>query len=338
MALTEENGMVMPVQPMGGGNFGGYGGYGYPAMPMMPYMPYGNGGGMFGGGDSWLGILFLIALCNGGFGFGGFGGGWGGMMGMGMMDGFGLYPWLNNSQHISDGFRDQQLNNQISDTRGDINRGFGDVQLGIAGVNQNICQTGNGIVSAVTGAQNAIAQQLYSNQISDLERSFAAQTSTTAGMNNIAMNLQNCCCENRAATADLKYTVATENCADRYEAAKNTRDIIDSQTRGTQAILDKLCALELDGVKAQLAQAQRENVGLQNAVNMATFRESQANQNALFAQGLTNEVDALYNRLKNCPVNTVPVAGNTPLFSCNPSFNGNNGGCGCNGGYGFANG
>ena len=89
-------------------------------------------------------------------------------------------------------------------------------------------------------------------------------------------------------------------------------------------------------MKSQLAQAQRENIGLQNAVNMATFRESQANQNALFAQGLTNEVDALYNRLKNCPVNTVPVAGNTPLFSCNPSFNGNNGGCGC--GYGFANG
>ena len=52
--------------------------------------------------------------------------------------------------------------------------------------------------------------------------------------------------------ADLKYTVATENCADRTAAYQNTRDIIDSQTRGTQAILDKLCQLELDGVKAQV--------------------------------------------------------------------------------------
>ena len=111
---------------------------------------------------------------------------------------------------------------------------------------------------------------------------------------------------------------------------QNTRDIIDAQTRGTQAILDKLCALELDGVKNQLAQAQRENVGLQNQVNMAAFRESQANQNALFAQGMNAEVDALYNRLKNCPVNTVPVYGNQPVFTCaGPSFG--NTGCGCGG-------
>lgn len=328
MALTNDNGVgfSMPVAPA-------YAGYG---------MPYGGGfgGGLFGGGDDWLGLLFLIAICNGGFGGFGFGGGYGAMMGMGMMGMDYLYPWLNNSQHISDGFRDQQLNTSVNGIQNAVTSGFGDVQTalcgGFAGVNQNISQTGNGIVSAVNNAQNAIAQQMYGNEIAALERSFAAQTANTAGMNNIAMNLQNCCCENRAGIADLKYTVATENCADRYEAAQNTRDIIDSQTRGTQAILDKLCALELDGVKSQLAQAQRENIGLQNAVNMAAFRESQANQNALFAQGLTNEVDALYNRLKNCPVNTVPVAGNTPLFSCNPSFNGNNGGCGC--GYGFANG
>ena len=341
MALTEENGMVMPVQPMGGGNFGGYGGYGYPAMPMMPYMPYGNGGGMFGGGDSWLGILFLIALCNGGFGFGGFGGGYGAMMGMGMADGFGLYPWLNNSQNINDGFREQMLNTSVNGIQNAVTSGFGDVQTalcgGFAGVNQNISQTGNGVVSAITGAQNALTQQMYGNEIASLERSFAAQTANTAGMNNIAMNLQNCCCENKAGIADLKYTVATENCADRYEAAQNTRDIIDSQTRGTQAILDKLCALELDGVKSQLAQAQRENIGLQNAVNMATMQASQTAQTAQILAGQNNEIDALYNRLKNCPVNTVPVFGNQPIYTCSQNVAGSNAGCGC-GGYGFANG
>lgn len=107
--------------------------------------------------------------------------------------------------------------------------------------------------------------------------------------------------------------MATENCADRTAAAQNTRDIIDSQNRGTQAILDKLCALELDGVKGQLAQAQRENVGLQNQLNMAAMQN-----------GLNGEVDALYNRLKNCPVPSMPVYGNTPIFTCN-----NNSGCGC---------
>lgn len=307
MALTDENSMVMPVTPL-----------------------YGNGGNGFGsgfGGDGWWLILLLLCMNGGWGGFGGFGG-YGAMMGMGAgMWGIDyLYPWLNNSEHISDGFRDQQLSQQVGNIQNAVTSGFGDVQTAL-------CGGFAGVNASINGAQNAISQQMYSNQIADLERSYAAQTATTAGMNNIAMNLQNCCCENRAGIADLKYTVATENCADRTQSMQNTRDIIDAVGRGNQAILDKLCALELDGVKSQLAQAQRENVGLQNAVNMATFRESQASQNALFAQGLTNEVDALYNRLKNCPVNTVPVSGNTPLFSCNPSFNGNNGGCGCNGGF-----
>ena len=147
-------------------------------------------------------------------------------------------------------------------------------------------------------------------------------------MNAIQSQLAQCCCDNRAATADLKYTVATEACADRAAVSDGIRDVITAQTANTQAILDKLCQLELDGVKSQLAQAQRENVGLQNQVNMAAFRESQAQQNALFAQGMNNEVDALYNRLKNCPVNTVPVYGNQPVFTCAGPNLGNMG-CGC---------
>lgn len=125
-----------------------------------------------------------------------------------------------------------------------------------------------------------------------------------------------CCCENRAGIADLKYTVATENCADRTQSMQNTRDIIDSQTRSTQAVLDKLCQLELDGFK-------RENDNLRSQLNMATLRESQTAQNAFIAQGFADEVDQLYNRLSNCPVPSTPVYGRTPIFTCN------NGGCGC---------
>lgn len=281
-------------------------------MLVSPTGGFNGGNGLFGGGDSWLGILFLIALCNGGFGFGGLGGGYGAMMGAGMMGMDYLYPWLNNSQNISDGFREQQLATQINGIQNSITSGFGDVQLGLAGVNQNICQTGNGIVGAISGAQSALTQQLYSNEIANLNRSFAEQTANTQGFTGV-----------QAGIADLRYTEATEACNTRSASAQNTRDIIDSQTRGTQAILDKLCALELDGIKSQLAQAQRENVGLQNQLNMAVMRESQAAQNAFIAEGLNNEVDALYNRLKNCPVNSVPVYGSQPIFTCN-----GNSGCG----------
>ena len=164
-----------------------------------------------------------------------------------------------------------------------------------------------------------------------MNQAFNAQTAVTAGMNDIAMGLQNCCCENRASIADLKYTVATENCADRTAAYQNTRDIIDSQTRGTQAILDKLCQLELDGVKAQVDAKNDKIIDLQNQLNMAAFKESQVAQNAFISQGLNNEVDALYNRLSNCPVPSTPVYGRTPIFTC-----GNSGcGCGCGGNTGL---
>lgn len=281
MALTDDTTML--VQPANNGGFG-------------------NG---FGGEGFWLIILFIL-LGNGAWGMGGFGG-----------EGS-LYPWLNNSQNINGGFRDQMLSTQINGIQNSITSGFGDVQTAL-------CGGFAGVNASINGAQNAIASQMYANQIADLERSFAAQTANTAGMTALQAQLAQCCCDNRAATADLKYTVATENCADRTQSLMNTRDIIDSQNRGTQAILDKLCALELDGVKGQLAQAQRENLGLQNQLNMASFAASQAAQNTFIQQGFSDEVDALYNRLKNCPVGTTPVYGNQPIFTCN----GNNGGCGC---------
>lgn len=314
MALNDENGggfnVSMPVAPAA---------YGYG----MPYMG-GNNGGLFGnGGDSWLGILFLIALCNGGWG--GFGGGFGGNQ-LGYD-----FPWLLNGQqninaNTNGGFRDAILNDGITSIRDGIS-GLstqlcgccGDMQMslanGFAGVQQSLCNGFAGTTAAVTGAQNAISQQMYSNELASLNRSFAEQTANTAGFTGVNSGI-----------ADLRYAGATEACATRTAAAQNTRDIIDAQTRGTQAILDKLCALELDGVKGQLAAAQRENVGLQNQLNMAVLRESQANQNALFAQGMNNEVDALYNRLKNCPVGTVPVFGNQPIFTCAQNVAG---GCGC---------
>lgn len=142
----------------------------------------------------------------------------------------------------------------------------------------------------------------------------AILTAVNGGFQNQSSQFAQWGCDTKLGIADLKYTVATENCADRTQSMQNTRDIIENQNRNTQVIMDKLCQLELDGVKQQLAQAQRENVGLQNQLNLAVTRND-----------LNNEVDALYNRLKNCPVGTVPVYGSQPIFSCPGS------GCGCGG-------
>ena len=175
MALTDDS-MVMPVQPA-----------------------YSNGGGFgngFCGDGFWLIILFIL-LGNGAWGMGGFGGGFDG----------GLYPWMNQSNQINGGFRDQMLSTQLNGIQNSVTGGFGDVQTAL-------CGGFAGVNASINGAQNAISQQMYTNQIADLERSFAAQTAQTAGMTALQAQLAQCCCDNRAATADLKYTVATENCAE----------------------------------------------------------------------------------------------------------------------------
>ena len=253
---------------------------------------YGNGGFWGGDGSFWIIILFLFAFMGNGFG-----GGWGAGAGA-------PYVMNNVDSSMQRGF-DQQA----------IMGGINGINASINSLAQGQCAGFNGVTAAVT---NGLAQAEIANN--------ARQIANLQGINGLAMGLQNCCCENRAAVADLKYTTATEACATRTADANNARDIIDSQRQGTQAILDKLCALELDGVKGQLAQAQRDNVALQNQLNMSNLAASQAAQTATFQQGMNAEVDALYNRLKSCPVPSMPVYGTQPIFTCN---NGNGCGCGC---------
>jgi len=104
------------------------------------------------------------------------------------------------------------------------------------------------------------------------------------------------------------------------------RDIIAGGQANTQAILDKLCQLELDGYKRQVADEQRANADLRSQLTQARFDASQQAQNAFIQNGFANEVDQLYNRLYNCPVPSMPVYGRTPIFTCQPQ----NQGCGCN--------
>ena len=198
---------------------------------------------------------------------------------------------MNQANLTSNGFQNQMLNDNITSIRD-----------GIHDLSTQLC---NGFSSA------EIAEN--SRQMANMNQMFGLQSA-----------LQNCCCENRAGIADLKYTVATENCADRTQAMQNTRDIIDSQTNGTRAILDKLCQLELDGVKAQV-EAKNDRISeLQTQLNMANLAASQTRQNLDIQNNLLTE-------LRSCPIPAQPVYGSQPIFTC-PNNN-NSCGCGCNGGF-----
>jgi hypothetical protein len=312
MALTdsENSGFVMPVSPMYGGGYGG------------------NGGGFgFGGGD-WAWILLLLLIGGNGWGFGGgFGGGmmWPMMMGAGM-NGFGLdylYPWLNNSQHMSDGFRDQALQTSINGLQNSVTAGFGDVQLGIAGINQNICQTGNAITGAINNGFSAAEIAANGRQMANMQQGFGIQSAIQAGTASAA-----------AGTADLKYTVAQEACNDRAALSAALNTILTHVDQKVQGISDKLCQLELDGVKSQLAAEQRENANLRSDLMYARGQASQIDQTAQIKAGQAAAVNSLVSELRSCPIPAQPVYGSQPIFTC--PGNSVNTGCGCGNNFGFA--
>lgn len=245
-------------------------------MPVAP--AYGNGGGFMNGGDGWWIILLLLA-CGGGWG--GFGG-MGGMMGMGMMDNMWSFPWIlagqnNLSGQMSDGFRDQMLNTSLNSIQNGVTSGFGDVQTAL-------CGGFAGVNASINGAQNALAQQLYTNQISDLERSFAAQTANTAALSGLSQQLSTCCCENRAGIADLKYTVASEACADRA-----------ALQAGIQTILDKMCQQELDAER-------RDNQNLRSELMYARGQASQVAQTAAIEASQSAQTQYIVNRVAPYPI------------------------------------
>ena len=272
----------------GGGFGGGYGGY-----------------GGFGDGAWWIIILFLFAM-NGGWGNGGFGGGRGG-------NGIGAVPYLmteSTQAAVQNGFNQQSILNGINGINSTLANGFADAAV------------------ARCNAQTTTLQALSNNQMGLYQTLNANQNANTAAMNQLAMNLQNCCCENRAGLADLKYTVANENCADRQAISDGLRDVIanqtantqaliNSQTQGFQSIQDKLCQLELDSYKQKVSDQATEIAALKGAI-------SQTAQTAALIQDNNAQTANLIRALNPTPVPSYQVP-NPYTGCCAQTY------CGCNG-------
>lgn len=229
------------------------------------------------GGESWILILFLFVL------FGGMNGGFGNGTGN---NAFVPYYLANNTDAVvQNGFNNASLAGQL-----------------------------NGIESAICNGFAGIEASANARQIADMQQAFVNQTAMTNGFTNLASQLANCCCENRLASADLKYTVATENCADRYEAQTNTRNIIENANRNNQLILDKLCSLELDAKNDRIADLERQ-------LTMANLSASQTAQTSQILADNTRQTVALEQYLNPVPVPAYIVS--------NPNCCNQSSSCGC---------
>jgi hypothetical protein len=249
-------------------------GNGFYPYPVM-YGNSGFGNGGFGGYGSDIIWLIVILALFGGWGNNGNGNG-GFFGGRGFDDG---YAWLSNGQkeimqNTNNGFDTLHLSNQLEGNRDAINS-----------LSNQLCNSTADITSAVN------------NGFYGLNTSFL-----------------NCCCENKLGIADLKYTVATENCADRQALNEGVRDIIANATANTERILSQLVSDKIDAKNDKIVDLQRE-------ILMKDLQASQIAQ----TDAITRNV---YTELKNCPIGTTPVYGNQPIFTC-PNNLGNS--CGCNG-------
>lgn len=295
------------------------------AYPYMGGSGFGNG---FGNGD-WSWILLLV-LLSGGFGYGGFGGfgGFGGGFG-GMYE----FPWLLTGQqginaNTNNGFDTLHLSNQIEGVRD-----------GVAGLSNQLCSCCGDITNAINSTAYNAEIAAANRQMANMNQNFDNQIATLQGFNNINNSLlqgfsntnnalQQCCCDNRLATCQTQNIVQSEASATRYANATNTRDIITNATSNTQAILDKLCQLELDNVKAQLDAKNDRIADLQRENLMKDLQASQVAQTAELRTNNATVANQLVSELRSCPIPAQPVYGNTPIFSQSTSC-----GCGCNGNF-----
>lgn len=210
---------------------------------------------------------------------------------------FAMFGWGNNGYGggngyplgIQDGFDHASVMSGINGITSSVANGFGAAEVSRCNAQTNILQTMN-------------------NQTANL----------TSQLSNMAMNNLQCCCDNKAQIADLKFTVAQEACADRQSVNEALRDVIANNTANTQAILDKMCQQEIDALKTQ-------NANLQTQLNLANLAASQTAQTGRILADNAAQTLALEQYLNPTPIPAYVVQ--------NPNCCSNyNSGCGC-GGY-----
>ena len=238
-----------------------------------------NGGfGSWGGDGAWWLIILFLFIFNGNWG----NGSWGGNGG--------------TYSEVQRGFDQSAIMGGLSGIQSSVTNGFVDTASalcnGFAGVNASIA---NGFAQAEI-ANNA-------RQIADMQTNFGLQS-----------QLAQCCCDNRLASADLKYTIATENCADRTALSDALRDVLESQNAGVQRILDTMCQDKIDAKNERIADLERQ-------LTMANLAASQGAQTAMIIANNEAQTSALEQYLAPVP-RPAYIVQNPNGCNCNST-------CGC---------
>ena len=186
-------------------------------------------------------------------------------------------------------------------TRADINEGFAlnNLQSGITSIQQGICDSTYALTNAINNGFHGVDRGFF----------------------DISAQLAQCCCDNRAAIADVKYQMATDTCGLQNTIQNTTRDILESNNANTRAILDFL-------TNDKIATLTAENQNLKLAA-------SQSNQNAVLMAAMdANKAEILRRTGAECPTAAYivqpPQPVTFPVNNCGTFTGYNNCGCGNN--------
>ena len=172
-------------------------------------------------------------------------------------------------------------------TRADINEGFA-----LNGLQNGQTSIKDAVTNGFHGVDTAVCQLGYNTQ---------------QGFNSLASQLASCCCETQSAIQGVRYDIATQGAAAQNVIQSATRDIIDNQTSGINAIMGKLSQMEYNGLNDKYQAALAENQALK-------FQASQTAQNAFITANQEAQTAELLRRLgRDCPVPAYWVNPPTPV-------------------------
>jgi hypothetical protein len=284
----------------------------------------GNGSNAWGNnnGWEWIIILFLFAFMNNG---------WGNGYAQGNAPAVnGAVPYVLNAstnEDVQRGFDQSAVMSSLNGISSAITNGFSD-----AAVSQ--CNQTTTLLNSLANGQMNTMQGFNAVQGEVANTGFDTITAMNNGFNSIGTQMmtnemarQNCCCETKQAIGDLKYTVATENCADRAALSDgltdiianntaNTNALLQGQSQGFQRILDQLCADKIEAKNDTIAQLRAE-------LNEANRLASQTAQTGQILANNAAQTAALEQYLRPCPSPAYIV----PNPNCCTQQNGC--GCGC---------
>ena len=284
----------------------------------------GNGSNAWGNnnGWEWIIILFLFAFMNNG---------WGNGYAQGNAPAVnGAVPYVLNASTNGDvqrGFDQSAVMSSLNGISSAITNGFSDAAVSQCNQTTTLLNSlANGQMNTMQGF-NAVQGQVANTGFDTITAMNNGFNSMNAQMMTNEMARQNCCCETKQAIGDLKYTVATENCADRAALSDGLRDIIanntantnallQGQSQGFQRILDQLCADKIEAKNDTIAQLRAE-------LNEANRLASQTAQTGQILANNAAQTAALEQYLRPCPSPAYIV----PNPNCCTQQNGC--GCGC---------